>query len=162
MLMAEVYNKVFLQKGLMMKQLMLLLIVLTLFSCQRHIYVSVSEGVSVPERFVSAYNQKNISGMVALVAGDVRYMFVSGDQVYTEVAGKEKLDTFLQGFFANSTPSTSEVLMHTHSGDFHQMIEKASYLDKAGNQKSQCSAVVYQVTGELILNIWYFDAHACP
>lgn len=137
-------------------------VVLLVSSCQRHIYVSVSEGVSVPEYFVAAYNQKDIEAMVAWVADDVRYMFISGDQVHTEVAGKAKLDTYLQGFFANSTPSTSEVLMHTHIGDFHQMIEKASYMDDAGIQKSQCSAVVYQLSDGLILNIWYFDSHDCP
>lgn len=144
-----------------MKQLVLLWVVLVLFGCQRQIDVSVSDRVSVPERFVVAYNQKDIDGMVGMVSEGVRYMFISGDQVHTEVAGKEALESYLQGFFANSTPSTSEVLMHTRNGNFHQMIEKATYLDREGNPKSQCSAVVYQLSGSLIVHIWYFDSHDC-
>ncbi len=138
------------------------LMLFLLAACQRHIYVSVSDSVSVPEQFVDAYNQKDTAAMVGMVADDVRYMFISGDQLFTEIKGKAKLTTYLNGFFANSTPSTSEILMHTRSGDFHQMIEKAHFQDKNGQPKSQCSAVVYQTEDQKINNIWYFDSHACP
>lgn len=145
-----------------MKSIIILAMIMATAACQRHIYVSVSDSVSVPELFVDAYNRKDVEAMVGMVRDDVRYMFISGDQLFTEVAGKAKLATYLDGFFANSTPSTSEVLMHTRSGDFHQMIEKAHFQGKEGRAQSQCSAVAYQLKAEKILNIWYFDTHACP
>nr|WP_281347653.1 nuclear transport factor 2 family protein [Marinicella rhabdoformis] len=121
---------------------------------------SVTE-TDVAQRFVSAYNAHDIPAMMALVHDDIKYMFISGDQIHTETNGKDHLNRYLVPFFENKPNAKSRIRSSQKSGGFIQLLEEAVFVDDEGNDRSQCSFSMYQLKNDVIINVWYFDAHAC-
>ncbi|WP_223787051.1 nuclear transport factor 2 family protein [Marinicella meishanensis] len=117
---------------------------------------------NLAEQFVAAYNQHNVQGMLALVHSELKYMFISGDQLHTETHDKAALEAFLGRYFVNTPAAHSQVLSSAQQGPFIQQLERAIWTDAQGQPKAQCSQSIYQVKDQLIVHIWYFDAFSCP
>ncbi len=151
-----------------MRWVLFLLLVVCLASCHRnelrpiHSDVDIQEVKNIAEHFVDAYNQRDVNGMLQWVHEEIRYMYVSGGEIYMETDGKKALHEFLLPFFTNKPQAKSELLSSTQSGSFIHQVERALWQDAAGNSQSQCSLSVYQINDELIINIWYFDVFKCP
>lgn len=122
--------------------------------------IGVAE-TEVAQQFITAYNAHDIPAMMALVHDDIKYMFISGDQIYTETNGKAHLSRYLVPFFENNPNALSRIKNSKQSGNFIQLLEAAISVDVQGKERSQCSFSMYQFKDNLIVNVWYFDAHKC-
>ena len=148
--------------GCVMKRLIICTIICLLMGCQSNpLKKDQKPTPNVAKQFVAAYNAHDIPAMMALVHDDIKYMFISGDQVYTETNGKAHLSRYLVPFFENKPNALSRIKNSQTSGDFIQLLEEAVSVDDQGNERSQCSFSMYQLKQGLIINVWYFDAHKC-
>ena len=136
---------------------------LALMACQSNSNVKAEQVMqaNIAEQFVTAYNAHDIPAMMALADDGIKYMFISNDQVYTETNGKVHLSQYLVPFFQNKPNALSRVRSSKQSGDFIQLLEEAVSQDSNGQERSQCSFSMYQLKENLIINVWYFDAHRC-
>ena len=115
---------------------------------------------TVVKQFVSAFNDKDIDAMLALVDPNMKWMSISGDKVATETNSQDALKTAMQGYF-KSMPSARSEIRHSHaSGSFVYSLEEAFWAAK-GETKSQCSMAVYEFSESKIKHVWYFPSHGC-
>ena len=112
------------------------------------------------KRFVDAFNERNLNQMLELVAVDMKWMSVSGENISTETNNHSELKQAMLSYF-ESTPSAKSKILSLHlSGDFVYSLEKASWQSK-GLEKNQCSMAIYQFSAEKIQYVWYFQSHNC-
>ncbi len=114
------------------------------------------------ERFLIAYNAHDHGMMLELVHPKIKYMFVDGDEIYTEINHKAALADFLIDYFTNTPKAKSKLISSYLQGPFIHQVEQAIWQDKSGQNKTQCSLSVYEIRQQLIINIWYFKAFKCP
>ncbi|MBW8189663.1 nuclear transport factor 2 family protein [Neiella marina] len=145
------------QKGNKMKATFSLLAATIIVFCQTALATPNS---SVVERFVNAFNEREVTAMLALTTSDLRWMTITGEQLSTETNSQQQLQEAMQGYF-NSVPSArSAIRSIEQSGPFVYTVEQA-FWSVDGVEKSQCSLAVYELTASLIKNVWYFPSHAC-
>lgn len=116
--------------------------------------------IQIVNSFVEAYNHQDITAMLDLTTSDVSWMSVESKNLSVITAGKEQLRKAMQGFFAGDSHGRSEILRIQRSGDFIHAVEKAIW-SAEGEEKSQCSLVIYELKEQKILNVWYYSAHQC-
>lgn len=143
-----------------MKKIIISVCVVFLAACQTSPQKAGST-TNVAEKFVAAYNAHDIQGMMALAHNDIKYMFINGDEIYTETDGKAHLNRYLIPFFNSKPKAMSRIKSSHQSGDFIQLLEEAVSIDDQGKERSQCSFSMYQLKDEKIINVWYFDAQTC-
>ena len=117
---------------------------------------------NIAQQFVVAYNAHDQKQMLELVHPEIRYMYIDGNQLYTETHNKVALAEFLTEFFHNKPKAHSKLLSSYLQGPFIHQVEQALWSDETGQQKSQCSLSVYEIKQQLIINIWYFTTFSCP
>ena len=119
-----------------------------------------SEGVSLVERFIEAYNQQDVEQMVALSSDEIHWMMLLNDELIVEASSSAELREAMEVYFDYLTTARSELLSISGSGDFVYTLEKA-YWQEGGESRHQCSMAVYQIEATKIKNVWYFDSHPC-
>jgi hypothetical protein len=119
----------------------------------------ISEEVDKVKRYVDFFNQKDLKSLLSYVTNDISWMYVNGDNLLVETQGKEQLKAALQVYFNDYQTQSSLIQLSGH-GDFVQAVEKATWQSN-GKEKSQCSAVTYQLEKGLIKAVWYFDSYSC-
>ena len=112
------------------------------------------------DSYFSAYNAHDVDEMLTLVTDDIRWMYVDGDQVYVEAAGKDSLGVAMVAHFARSPTTRSEVRELSRLGNFVAVTE-AAMRESDGAVHSQCAISVYQISEGLISNVWYYAAQPC-
>ena len=112
------------------------------------------------QKFVYAFNQHNVDGMLALSSFDLKWMSVAGEKVSVQASTHETLREAMQGYFKSTPSARSEIKSIRESGTFVFTLEKAFWLS-AGAEKSQCSMAVYELRENKIENVWYFAEHKC-
>ena len=113
--------------------------------------------IAVVRKFVEAFNRQDVSAMLAMSTHDVRWMSVDGDDVSVETRGASELREAMQQYFENRSSILSRLLDINANGPFVTTLEQAGSQDHAG----QCSTAVYEFSGNLIRNVWYYPAHDC-
>ncbi|MFT5140319.1 MAG: hypothetical protein ACI9H8_000469 [Lysobacterales bacterium] len=109
------------------------------------------------KRFVDAFNEQDVSAMLVLTTHDVRWMSVNGDQVSVETSSSTELRQAMLDYF-QSRPSSLSLLLDTQvDGPFVTTLEQAGTTSRRG----QCATAVYEFSGDLIRNVWYYPAHDC-
>jgi len=112
------------------------------------------------QSFISAFNNKDIDAMLAVASPDIAWMYIDGDSVHVESIGHQALRTAMTDYFKNFPSATSVLISTSNNGNFVTAIEKAHWLqDKQA--RSQCSASVYQLDSNRIVNVWYYPAETC-
>jgi hypothetical protein len=129
-----------------------------LFLCQ---FAFAGENADPVERFVSAFNQHDVNGMIELTTPDVRWMSVSGKQISIEASTHAELSAAMTGYFESTPGARAEIGSISESGQFVHTLERAFWLAD-GAERSQCSMAVYELLDGKIQNVWYFPTHQCP
>ncbi len=78
-------------------------------------------------------------------------------QVSVETHDADELRMSMQQYFENRSSSNSQLLNIYADGPFVTTLERAGSQDRAG----QCATAVYEFSGALIKNVWYYPAHDC-
>lgn len=111
--------------------------------------------------FVAAFNNGDAEAMVALVSDDVRWLTVDGDNITTEVAGRDALRTAMTGYFEGGTRSPSRMRHATSDGEYVIGVEEIMR-GPTSEARNQCSVVVYRFKDSLIDDVWYYHpAYPC-
>ncbi len=63
----------------------------------------------------------------------------------------------MQAYFENRSSSLSLLLNIQTDGPFITTLEQAGSIER----RDQCATAVYEFSGELIKNVWYYPAHEC-
>lgn len=113
-----------------------------------------SKSVILDEYF-EAFNNHNVESLSAMASEDIRLMSVLPDTMTTDLVGKEKLETWLEGYF-NSLPNVSS----TYSGltvrePFYSFVETATWGPDSA-RKQQSSLATYMIKEEKIHRVWYY------
>ncbi len=113
------------------------------------------------EAFVDAFDRRDLDGMLARTDPEVRWMFVDGDAVAVETAGRDALRAAMEGYFAALPSSRSRLRSVRAAGPFVQTVEEATW-EADGVRKRRCSPAVYELRDGRILHVWYFGDFECP
>lgn len=117
--------------------------------------------MGVVENLFTAFNEKDVEGMLALVTDDVRWFHVSEEDMTVEASGRDALRAAMSRYFADLPSARSAIRRISSSGPFVHTVERASW-DAGGEEKSQCSTALYEIDGGRVRNVWYFPAYSCP
>ena len=144
-----------------MKKTQAMVLVLALWLCSTS---EAQEAGSGPREAViallAAFNAHDVDMMLAASADDILWMMVGAEEIAVEASGAEALSEAMAGYF-ESVPSARSVLRSAvESGPFVVTVEEAMW-ESRGEQKSQCSAAVYEVQDRKVKNVWYFPSHEC-
>lgn len=115
---------------------------------------------AVVVEFVGAFNRHDVDAMIDLSHPEVRWMSVDGDAVVTETSGSAALRSAMLAYFRDVPSARSELESIEASGRFVHAVERATW-NGGDAHSSQCSLSVYELGSGLIVNVWYFPAHAC-
>lgn len=118
---------------------------------------------AVVQAFVHAFNAKDIDAMLEQTDTNIRWMYISGDQVLIETERHEQLRSSMSQYFETYPSSQSELISMISKGHYVQAIEKASWqnTDADNELQSQCSMSVYRLINHKIIDVWYYPAEAC-
>ena len=94
---------------------------------------------------------------LALVTDDIRWMSVDGAGISVETGNADELRKAMVEYFEARASSHSQLLDIHSSGPFVTTLEQAGSRDRPG----ECAIAVYEFSGQLIRNVWYYRAHAC-
>lgn len=112
------------------------------------------------QRLIAAFNAHDVPAMVALTTDDIAWFGVAGSTLGVEARGHVALAAGMTSYFEGLPSARSELMSATTSGPFLTAVEKASWVQD-GEQRSQCSVSVYELSQGLIKHVWYYPAHPC-
>ncbi len=133
------------------------IMLLLLCSPCAHAQESVASNVPTVERFIAAFNAHDSAAMGALVADDVAWLTIAGEEVVVEVKGKSELVTSMNAYFESCPTCQSELSGIISTPDRVSAIEIASWQSKSGS-KSQRSISVYEFAEGMIQRVYYFPS----
>ena len=136
------------------------LVVLTLICCVMTHASNAKDALATVKGFVTAFNEKDIDGMLKLATSDIQWMSVSGQTITSEAGDQDALKKAMSGYFASVPSARSEIHSIHQSGSFVFALEQAFWTSKEV-EKSQCSMAVYELEEGKIKHVWYFPAHVC-
>lgn len=145
-------------------QRFLLISLLSVFAlaCSSHIPNKTRSNVSdtnvqTVENFVQAFNERNLEGMLALVAEDVQWLSIDGQKLSTETTNKTELSIAMQDYFSGCESCRSNIKNINSNKNWVCATETASWNSKTGS-KSQSSFSVYEFENGLIKRVYYFPS----
>lgn len=108
--------------------------------------------------YYDAYNRHDPDAVAALLAEDVRWYSVAGDQVATDAESRTAVRDWLVGYF-KSIPSTRSTLQSLEVTGAHLAVrERATWTTGDGQPRAQEALAVYEIRDGLIRRVWYFPA----
>ena len=118
---------------------------------------STPSNVNTVERFIAAFNAHDSSAMANLVADDIEWLSIAGEQVTVETKGKGDLVKGMNAYFKSCPTCRSELSGVASTPGRVSAIEIASWQGKNG-PKSQRSISVYEFSDGMINRVYYFPA----
>jgi hypothetical protein len=119
--------------------------------------VFASDRVAQVNEFVAAFNAQDSHAMAELVADDVQWLSVDGDEILVETDSKAALISAMDSYFKTCPSCRSELIDMIETGNQVSAIEKASWKGQDG-KVSQRALSVYEFSGNLIQRVYYFSA----
>lgn len=109
------------------------------------------------QRFVEAFNQRDSDAMAELVADDVTWLNVSGQEVVVQVTGRRELVTSMNVYFDSCPTCRSELSEIITTPGRVSAVEIASWQGESGSM-SQRSISVYEFSQGMIQRVYYFPS----
>ena len=95
--------------------------------------------------------------MMALADDAIVWLAVEGDSTTVMTNGTEALREEMKGYFGpNASPKSAVEILKSH-GNFVTALERAYWMQD-GEEKSQASFAVYEVTEGKVRRVWYYPA----
>lgn len=105
--------------------------------------------------YVSAFNKRDIDGMLGMVSDDIQWLNVAGDKITVETEGKPKLRESMAAYFKSTPTAQSELGWVQATASRVAALERASWQGKSG-PKSQAGLSVYEFRDGLISRVYYY------
>lgn len=111
------------------------------------------------QKFIYAFNSRNIDAMMSLATDDVKWFTLKGDKLTTETSDKASLRKFMEGYFKSCPTCKSKITNINQNGSRVTMTETASW-DTAKGKQSSDSFAVYEFKGGKIARVYYYGEPA--
>ncbi len=108
-------------------------------------------------RFLQAFDDHDVEGMLALAHPDVEWLVVSASTVTVESAGSAALGKGMRSYFASMPTVRAAAEDWTISGRFVAVRERTRWRGPDGH-RTQSALSVYEVEDGGIRRVWYFPA----
>ncbi|MBL8525511.1 MAG: alpha/beta hydrolase fold domain-containing protein [Betaproteobacteria bacterium] len=117
-------------------------------------------GFDGPETVVraqlAAFNAHDVDAMVRLVADDLVWYNIKGDEMSVEAKGSDALRKGMEGYFKSLPSAKSEIHTMVTNGNFVSVRERVTWKSKTGEDRSQNALAVYEVIEGKIKRVWYY------
>jgi len=108
-------------------------------------------------QFITAYNNKNLDGMLALAHNEIAWLSVEGDKTSVMTDGADALREEMKSYLGpDANPKSAIEILKSH-GNFVTALERAYWMEN-GEEKSQASFAMYEVIKGKVRRVWYFPA----
>ena len=136
-----------------MRRLCLTFVILVLcFTSVNAQSLSETEAKAIVQKYFDAFNRHQVDELVKHVTEDFKMFSVGRDTTELSTAGKTALRKWLAGYFQDLPNVSSEISELNVSGSFVSFTETANW----GDDKSQSSFAVYEITDKKINRVWYY------
>lgn len=130
---------------------LLTFLLISLTSCSQNDTI-----LNVLKSQVEAFNSQDVDKLVANVSDDIKYFYITPDQLLQEVEGKENFRKSMQAYFDSGIKVFSKIEDYVIEGNRISFKEVVSYTNKKGKKVSASSLGVYQIVNGKITRTWYF------
>jgi hypothetical protein len=113
--------------------------------------------VNTVKLFIAAFNSHDSSAMAKLVADDIQWLSIAGEQVTVETKGKHDLVEGMNAYFKSCPTCRSKLTDVTSTSSRVSAVEIATWQGKSG-LKSQSAISVYEFSNGVISRVYYFPA----
>jgi acetyl esterase len=119
-----------------------------------------AQGFDGPETVVraqlAAFNAHDVAAMIRLVADDIVWYNIKGDEMSVEAKGSDALKKGMESYFKSLPSARSEIHTLFTNGNFVSVRERATWKSKAGEDRSQNALAIYEVIDGRIKRVWYY------
>jgi len=119
-----------------------------------------SSAGQIVKKFVLAYNQQDVDGMLNLATDDLTWLFFKDNQLQVMTSGKAQMKEELLKDFKNKKGGRSELRKMFALNNTVAVIEEA-FWEKDGKLNSQCAVSLYRLENSLIDSVTYYDSAPC-
>lgn len=109
------------------------------------------------EALIAAFNSHDVDAMAGLVAEDVEWMSVAGDEISLEANGKGALRAGMRSYFADYADVHATIEAWLDLSPYVVTRERVTWT-ASGLRHSQRAVAVYEIEGRLVRRVWYFPA----
>ncbi len=109
----------------------------------------------IVEDYIAAFNQHDLDAMMEMVADNVQWLTIDGDNIIKEANSKEELRGIMVKYFEDCVGCRSSLAHIYATGQRVMALEVASFPTGHGTL-SQQSASVYEFVGPRIRRVYYF------
>ena len=112
--------------------------------------------ISLLNEQVNAFNQQDVKKLVKNVSDDMKYYYLTADELIIETSGKEAFKTAMINYFKSGIKPQSSIESYVVDGSRISFKEVVSHKNKKGETVSSSAMGVYQYKDDKIVRAWYF------
>jgi hypothetical protein len=105
---------------------------------------------------VEAFNKQDVEKLVSNVTDDMKYFYITADELIIETSGKKAFKAAMTNYFKSGNKPHSVIENHVIDGSRISFKEVVSHVNKKGEKVSSSAIGVYQYKGDKIIRAWYF------
>lgn len=105
-----------------------------------------------------AFNDHNVEAMARWLDNDVQWMSLNGSELAIEADGRAALITGMKDYFASLPSARSHIEQSMVTGRYVTVLERASWIGRDGEARSQSALAVYEIRDAKVLRVWYYPA----
>ena len=105
---------------------------------------------------VDAFNNQDVDKLVTNVSDDMKYYYLTADELIIETSGKSAFKEAMTKYFASGNKPHSVIESHVIEGSRISFKEVVSYKNKKGETVSSSAMGIYQYKDGEIVRAWYF------
>jgi len=105
---------------------------------------------------VDAFNQQDVEKLVKNVTDDMKYFYITADELIIETSGKQAFEAAMINYFQSGRKPRSVIESYVIDGNRISFKEVVSHQNKKGETVSSSAMGVYAYVGDKIYRAWYF------
>ncbi len=119
-------------------------------------YADSPDLLSLLNKQVTAFNQQDVKKLVGNVSEDMKYYYLTADELIIETSGKAAFEQAMINYFRSGHTPYSTIESHVIDGTRISFREVVSHLDKQGKKITSSAMGIYQYKDDKITRAWYF------
>jgi len=105
---------------------------------------------------VNAFNKQDVEKLVANVTDDMKYFYITADELIVETTGKPAFEAAMTSYFKSGKTPHSVIESYVIDGSRISFKEVVSHINAKGEKISSSAMGVYQYKDDKIVRAWYF------
>lgn len=131
------------------------LLLISVAGCGNQDLSEQSSHSEILDEYFNAFNNHDVEGISAMTSEDIRLMSVKPDTMTTDLKGRDKLETWLKGYFKSLPNISSTYADLTVREPYYSFVETATWGPDTA-RKQQSSMATYLIKEHKIHRVWYY------